>query len=50
MSGEPLVIADVTVDPRTAAAPARLLGLGVRSLVNMPCARPRPHGGPADRA
>lgn len=36
MAGEPLVIADVTVDPRTAAAPARLLGLGVRSLVNMP--------------
>lgn len=34
--GEPLVIDDVMADPRTAPDPARLLALGVRSLVNMP--------------
>lgn len=34
--GEALVVDDVLIDSRTAAAPERLIGLGVRSLVNVP--------------
>ena len=34
--GREVVIADVTVDPRTAAAPEHLLGIGVRALINVP--------------
>ena len=34
--GEPLVINDVTTDPRTAADPAALQAIGVGALVNMP--------------
>ncbi|AWN50273.1 histidine kinase [Methylobacterium terrae] len=34
--GREVVIADVTVDPRTAGAPELLLGIGVRALINVP--------------
>ncbi|GJD58648.1 Blue-light-activated protein [Methylobacterium dankookense] len=34
--GREVVIADVTVDPRTAGAPEHLLGIGVRALINLP--------------
>ncbi len=34
--GEAVVIRDVTTDPRTAADPGRLLGVGARALINVP--------------
>lgn len=35
LAGRPLMIEDVTKDPRTAADPSALLALGIRSLVNV---------------
>lgn len=35
-SGEPLIIHDVTTDPRTASDPGAMLALGIGALVNMP--------------
>lgn len=36
LRGDALVIDDVTTDPRTAADPSALLGVGIAALVNMP--------------